>query len=99
MTCNNCRTVWCYFCGERESIVDKADPEGNIYSHNEDWHLYPTRRCPMFLYLLCEFDNRWPLADQGCLERFHRFKTIKLLREFIEEINVRTYKELIAVFP
>jgi hypothetical protein len=57
MTCINCRQVWCYVCGLPENSCDKEDPNGNIYSHNEDWDINP-RRCPMYLTAISEIDGR-----------------------------------------
>ena len=50
MACQNCHTVWCYFCGKKEEEVHK-DPNAqvqNIYAHNTDWNTNELR-CPMYL--------------------------------------------------
>jgi hypothetical protein len=56
MTCEECHTVWCYVCGIAEKYLDKANPDGNIFSHNDNWKtLYP-KRCPMFFLELHDID-------------------------------------------
>jgi hypothetical protein len=44
MTCPECQTSWCYFCGLKASDCDKSgsnedlDEEAtSIYQHNIDW--------------------------------------------------------------
>lgn len=50
MTCPECQTSWCYFCGLKESDCDKAEAtissnesEAAISRHNFDWESNPKR--------------------------------------------------------
>ncbi|CAF1287810.1 unnamed protein product, partial [Didymodactylos carnosus] len=63
MTCPNCHTSWCYFCGLKEQECDKALPndekEITISDHNVDWERNP-KRCPMYLTVIQDVDLSWP---------------------------------------
>jgi hypothetical protein len=90
MTCPKCQTVWCYVCGQKFGY-------GIIYDHNENWE-YREDGCPMYLTAIEEIDNRWPKEDQKCLDRFHRYRTLKAFQKVIEEIGVDAYKKAAEQF-
>lgn len=90
MTCPKCQSVWCYVCGQKFGY-------GIIYNHNEDWEIKEDR-CPMYLTEIGEIDNRWPSNDQDCLDRFHRYRTLKALEKVIEEIGVDEYNKACEQF-
>jgi hypothetical protein len=44
MTCPECQTSWCYFCGVKESLCDKSEQTNStdesatpLYLHNIEW--------------------------------------------------------------
>jgi hypothetical protein len=46
MSCPECQTYWCYFCGLKESDCDKSgsnEEASSIYQHNTDWSTNPKR--------------------------------------------------------
>ena len=45
----------------------------------------------MYLTLVNDIDKRWPDNDKECINFFHKLKTLKLLREFIEKIGEDKY--------
>jgi hypothetical protein len=85
MTCLNCLQLWCYVCGKKVEDCDRI-PNGRngIIDHNDSWELNPNR-CPMYLTQIVDKDDRWPDGDEYlCLARFHRCRTLRLLREVYE---------------
>ena len=78
MSCTACHTVWCYICGLEEKKLDKSDPKGDIYRHNEDWDTNP-KRCPMYFNEIHDIDASWPEDDEDCIILFHRKRTLELL--------------------
>jgi hypothetical protein len=99
MTWSNCKTVWCYFCGKSEKEADKADPNGNIYSHNTDWDTNP-KRCPMYLYQIYKVDNRYvPTNDEPNKELFHKLLVYKNIRTFINKHGMDMFEKLAEIYP
>lgn len=98
MLCDGCDLNWCYFCGQKEEVVDKAVNTKNIYGHNVNFE-EDEKRCPMYFTNICDIDPRWPEDDSECLDLFHRKRTIKLLRAFLLEIGQDSYAKLIDIFP
>ena len=97
MLCPGCQTTWCYMCGKEEKNCDKADAKGGISSHNTDWEVN-VLRCPMYFNQISEVDESWPEDDEPCLARFHKRRTLELLKECVKEIGVPTYKKLVLKF-
>ncbi|CAI2374520.1 unnamed protein product [Moneuplotes crassus] len=98
MICDNCNTVWCYFCGKKESDLDKSDPNGNIFKHNEDWEIND-KRCPMYLTQIGQIDDRWSCdSDKEAKAFFHKLLTYKNIRNFYRKYKKREFKELCKVF-
>jgi hypothetical protein len=65
-----------------------------IYGHNEEWEVNPLR-CPTFMNMLAIVDDDWDLEEEAmdsdgeysegdleecCLNKFHHWKTIQLLK-------------------
>ena len=99
MTCDNCNTVWCYFCGLAEEDLDKEDENGSIYSHNVNW-AENEERCPMYLTEIGQVDDRWETnCDQTAKTFFHKLLTYKSLNEFFNKHSSRKFKKLCKVFP
>eukprot|EP01016_Furgasonia_blochmanni_P056677 TRINITY_DN9703_c0_g1_i1.p1 TRINITY_DN9703_c0_g1~~TRINITY_DN9703_c0_g1_i1.p1 ORF type:complete len:241 (+),score=48.24 TRINITY_DN9703_c0_g1_i1:64-786(+) len=87
MTCEVCSTIWCYFCGKRESEV------GGFSWHNDNWKEDETK-CPLYFFEIQYYDERWPEDDESCQAFFHRIKTLSLLRKVLTEMGETRYKEL-----
>jgi len=88
MTCPTCSQLWCYFCGKKVEDCDKQ-PNGNsgIFDHNRDWNRN-VNRCPMYLTQLVDIDTAWPDGDEElCLMRFHRIRSLRLLREVYNQLG------------
>ncbi|CAI2375473.1 unnamed protein product [Moneuplotes crassus] len=99
MTCDNCNTVWCYFCGKKDSDLDKSDPKGNIYKHNEDWETN-SKRCPMYLTQISAIDPRWSShSDQEAKDFFHKIRTYKKIKRFFKKYSHKKFYKLCKVFP
>ena len=99
MTCDNCHTAWCYLCGVSDDKLDKKDPSGNIYSHNEDWDSNE-KRCPMYLTEVFQVDERWSKDDdQECKDFLHKLLIYTNIKEYIEKHGRAKYNELCEVFP
>lgn len=99
MTCPECNQVWCYFCGLKVEDVDKEEDENNnIYSHNVDW-MSNVNRCPMYFTQIADVDDEWPEQDTECLVKFHRIKTLRLLRQQLDKIGEKEFVKVINVFP
>jgi hypothetical protein len=91
MTCSNCNTIWCYFCGLNEKNADNHADNMGIYGHNIGWQYNP-KRCPMYFNEINEFDESWPSDDEECLNKFHQFKTKSYLKKKIEKIGLEAYR-------
>jgi hypothetical protein len=65
-----------------------------IYGHNEEWEVNPLR-CPMYITMIGQVDDDWKLEEEAmdsddeydedvleeqCLNKFHRWKTLHLLK-------------------
>ena len=74
--CNRCSHEFCYFWGVSFNKVDKEDPKGNKNEHNHDWRRND-KRCPLFLNLIHNIDNRWPKGDAECQDYFHKMLVYK----------------------
>ncbi|CAI2375339.1 unnamed protein product [Moneuplotes crassus] len=99
MTCDNCNTVWCYLCGKKEADLDKSDPNGNIFKHNDDWNTN-SKRCPQYLYQIGQIDDRWSTAsDSQAKAFFHKLLTYKSIRNFFKKYKTSEFKDLCSVFP
>ncbi|CAF0802484.1 unnamed protein product [Adineta ricciae] len=94
MTCPTCSQIWCYFCGKRMEDCDKKPGGTNgIYDHNHNWHANPNR-CPMYFTQIQDVDERWPGDEEQCLMIFHRIRSLRLLREFVNKLG----KDRVAKF-
>ncbi|CAI2374492.1 unnamed protein product [Moneuplotes crassus] len=99
MVCDNCDTIWCYFCGKEEAKLNKSDPKGSIYRHNDDWHINP-KRCPMYLIDIGQIDQRWNTEnDEEAKEFFHKILIYKNVKKFFRKYKRRDFKALCKVFP
>ncbi|CAF4019977.1 unnamed protein product [Rotaria sp. Silwood1] len=88
MACPTCAQLWCYFCGKK--VEDGTDEK---YAHNVDWNCNPNR-CPMYLRQIADVDDRWPDNEEDCLVRFHRIRTLGLLREAFDKLGQNRMDEL-----
>lgn len=86
-------------CGLPEDLLDKANPDANIYSHNEEWYNNLGKRCPMYLTEIHDVDKDWSENEDECLARFHRIKTIVSLKEFIKAVTEEKYYRFVEIFP
>ncbi|CAF3478221.1 unnamed protein product [Rotaria sp. Silwood2] len=100
MTCPDCQTVWCYFCGLAESACDKSEDDDDldetaaaIYRHNTDWEINP-QRCPMYLTALQDIDKSWSNDEHECLEKFHRIRSLKYLHQAYEQLGANVFEQL-----
>ncbi|CAF1187101.1 unnamed protein product [Rotaria sordida] len=94
MACPTCAQLWCYFCGKKVEDCDKVRGGTNgIYDHNVDWNCNPNR-CPMYLRQIAGVDDRWSNNEEDCLVRFHRIRTLRLLREAFEKLGQNRMDEL-----
>ena len=91
MSCLNCETQWCYFCGKKEGDLD-TDNE-NIYHHFNDWQVN-SNRCPMYLNNISEVDSSWPEDGEAVLDYFHRQRTLRLLNKFYHECGWKKWNEI-----
>ncbi len=80
-------------CGLDEAACDKEDPDGTIYSHNEDWDLNPLR-CPMFLIEVNKVDERWTEDDDECVAFASRLRTLGYLREAFHRLGPAVFEQL-----
>jgi hypothetical protein len=94
MTCEKCQLTWCYLCGmkEEECLVDDA-AEPSLSAHNVEWENHEGR-CPMSLVSIHELDDRWPADDRGCLEYFHRYRTLCQLYDVLKIVGEEKLDEL-----
>lgn len=98
MTCPTCFQVWCYFCGKPVEDCDKASGgANNIFDHNHNWDTNP-KRCPMYFTQIQDIDQRWADNEEGCLNRFHRIRTLGLLREVYNALGRETLDALNSHF-
>ncbi|CAF3011052.1 unnamed protein product [Rotaria sp. Silwood2] len=94
MTCPTCAQVWCYFCGKKVEDCDREQGgENGIHDHNVQWDCNPNR-CPIYLKQIADVDDRWPDNEEDCLVRFHRIRTLRLLREAFEKLGLNRMDEL-----
>lgn len=94
MSCPTCAQVWCYFCGKALEECDKAnDGVNGIYDHNERWHQNGDR-CPMYFTQIQDVDDRWPDGEENCLIRFHRNRTLSMLRNAFQRLGQERIQEL-----
>lgn len=99
MTCPECNQIWCYFCGLKVEDADKEDDgNNNIYSHNVDWSSN-VKRCPMYFTQIADIDDDWPEQEEECMVKFHRFKTLGLLKKEFDKIGENEFKKLLKIFP
>jgi hypothetical protein len=98
MTCPKCATKWCYFCGKDEKVLVDVQSGQTIYTHNEGWQYFP-QACPMYFTEIEEFDDRWPLDEEECLDRFHGILTKKLVKEKIQSVGMEEFSKVLEQFP
>jgi len=91
--CINCHDMYCYVCGLSEANCDKEDPAKDIYSHNTNWH-NNAKRCPMYLFLINEVDDRWSEDGDECLDFLSRINTIKYLKQAIDDMGFPLFERL-----
>ncbi|UJR29124.1 hypothetical protein I4U23_010338 [Adineta vaga] len=98
MTCERCGLTWCYLCGmkEEECLVD-ANADQSFAAHNNEWENHEGR-CPMSLVSIHELDDRWPETDEGCLEFFHRYRTLCQLYDVMKIVGEERLNELDETF-
>ena len=75
-------------CGKKYEDCERARGGTNgIFDHNHNWDRNPSR-CPMYMTQICDVDARWPEGDEElCINRFHRCRSLRLLRELYEELG------------
>ena len=95
MTCPTCTQVWCYFCGKTVQDCDKhrGEKDNGIYDHNVHWDTNPNR-CPMYFTQIQDIDRRWPDNDEECMVKFHRIRSLRLLRDVFQRIGEKRIREL-----
>jgi hypothetical protein len=94
MHCENCQSVWCYVCGMLEGKCNKANPRGNIYSHNRGWKR-SCRRCPMYLHEIGTIDSTWPGGDDAAsIEMFHRRKILQNLKKAFQKMGMALVRDV-----
>lgn len=91
--CVKCQMMYCYVCGLGETTCDKENPDGSIYSHNEDWDLNPLR-CPMYLSEVNQIDDRWTDNDDECVAFASRLRTLGNLRGAVERLGPAKFEHL-----
>ena len=98
MVCQRCQRPWCYLCGmkEEECTVD-TNVQPSLSAHNENWYTNE-KRCPMSLADIHYLDKRWPEDDQGCLEHFHRYRTLSQLFELLQIVGEEKFDEVNRYF-
>jgi len=95
MVCYSCDIQYCYICAKEESVLNKADEDGDIYSHNEQWH-YNEERCPMYFKDISGIDNRYSVDEGEAMNLFHQLKIKMALKELflsLDENDVRGMEE------
>eukprot|EP00943_MAST-04B_sp_MAST-4B-sp1_P000763 g763.t1 len=107
MTCDGCRTQYCYFCGLSVDACDKATDEElaasnstnmtPIYRHNVNWR-NNAKRCPMYLVAIADKDDTWPETDQECCEHLSSLKAKLALRQVYEEMGDAVFQQLASAF-
>lgn len=98
MLCPECNQSWCYFCGKKEEDTNRRN-NGNIYRHNDNWSQNPLR-CPMYFNQIGDIDENWYGKDDvECLTKFHRLKTLKLLKEYYDKIGEKEFSKIVGTFP
>lgn len=109
MTCDLCRTKWCYVCGlDVQSAACSLgpaprrpdDPLGNPhYRHNAGFQVNHAR-CPMYLEDIHEgCDATWPANGRAALDRLHRERALRALRSFYDAVGQEQYRLLVEAFP
>lgn len=95
MTCPTCSQLWCYFCGKKVEDCDKQlNGNNGIFDHNRSWDTN-AKRCPMYLTQISDVDPAWPDGDESlCLMRFHRIRSLRLLREVYTTLGEHRMTEL-----
>ena len=91
--CAKCATYFCYVCGVEDKHLDKANPSGSIFSHNDDWDINP-KRCPLQLSQISELDDTWSEDEKSCIARISRVHTIKLLRDAVLKMGLPTFRRI-----
>lgn len=94
IVCERCHHPWCYLCGMKEEecpVIPGAEP--SLSAHNEDWHL-SRDRCPMTLSYIHQLDKRWPEDEEGCLEYFHRYRTLAHLFDLLNIVGEDKFNEV-----
>ena len=91
MTCNSCQTRWCYVCGLK--LTDVSGESGSFSSHNQSWNT-SNSKCPMYMILVHDHFADWPTDDAAALQRYHRIKTIRLLRSAVREMGRDVFEQL-----
>jgi len=100
MTCNACTGQWCYVCGLSVENCDRHNNDPSIYAHNVNWEKN-RKRCPMYLTHIRQVDGEWPRNSAGCIEMFHRRKTLNNLGRAIYGPNgmgLGLYNDLCAAY-
>ncbi|CAI2373116.1 unnamed protein product [Moneuplotes crassus] len=98
MSCPQCKSEWCYVCGKSSNICDKSDPEGSLYSHNEEWESND-KRCPMYLSLIGGVDQRWSTRNDAEAKQFlHKILISKAIREFEARYSPNELKEFYETY-
>ena len=93
MTCVNCETEWCYFCGKK--ILNEDN--GSVYDHFDNWR-YNNSHCPLYLYNISEIDDSWPEDGEAVIDYFHRQRTLRLLNKFYHECGAAKWEEISGHF-
>ena len=83
----------------RQNEINK-DNTGSIFSHNEYWDINKNR-CPIYLTMISDVDDRWPDDGDDTLWRefLHKLLVYSEIRKFIDKHGMDKYNELWEVFP
>ena len=78
---------------KEEDCLVGEDDEPTLSAHNQGWE-YHEGRCPMSLASIHERDVRWPEEEGGCLEYFHRYRTLCQLYDVLKIVGEEKLDEL-----
>ena len=82
MTCENCKLDWCFMCGKKDEDCYKGVNGKTIVDHYKNFEK-DEKCCPLFLFAICEVDDRWPENDSECQALFCEVKIISNLRKWV----------------
>ena len=62
-------------------------------------HADHTKDCPPSMDQVAAVDGRWPRQEAAAMEFFHRKRTLRFLRELVEQVGLEAYRGACEVFP